>query len=160
MCRRRRPCRPSQFTLMRPPPVRRRSPAWYDLCGASSVPNGWNFTPVGYSSSSSTVSSTDVSNGASSWGSVQSKISLGTSTYPRNPAIYIVDSTTYSSVGYTQIYGGACAPCYGWLDQCSGKCDNAAAVYAANVLLNPTLLSAAASAYSALVDVSAVLSRS
>lgn len=124
----------------------------YSLCGGNSTPAGWNFTPVGYTNNSVTVPVGAAPSDASSWNSVQNVISLASVSYPTTPAIPISDNTSITSIGYTEVYGGQCAPCYGYLDQCSGKCDNAAAMYQAVVLINSTMVNAAASAYSAVTN--------
>jgi hypothetical protein len=97
---------------------------------------------------------------AYSWSHVQSRITLsnaGSSAFMGGytPPIPISDSTnTNDFVGLTNIYGGDCSSCFGYLDQCSGSCWNAASVLHADILLNPTIVSSQASAYSPIVGYS------
>lgn len=115
-------------------------------CGASNNARHWIWTPVMYRSTSSLPAS-NVSGAVSPWNSIQSKLSFSTDPYED---VLISDGSAGGANGVTSVYGQDCnTGCYNNMQLCNGQstnqCFNAAAMYYATVVLDPSVISTAAS---------------
>lgn len=101
----------------------------------------WVWSPIGYNFASSFMTYSEVYSAAQGWNNAQGKLSLAyySGTFADIGISDDDQNLTGGKLGKTFSYGTACAgACYNQIDNCTGKCLNAAAMWSVNIVVNYT----------------------